>query len=380
MYFSHLPLLSPFSPVPYLPLVPPFCFPRCFPALLLKRYQIYVNPDRSVVKDQLVACEAAGMKALCITVDSAVPGKRERDLRNKIQLKLKQQSEQAAAAKGTKTRKAGSYANRDAALNWSDIAWFKKNTTIPLVLKGVQTGADAVIAAKHGIAAVILSNHGGRNLDTSRSGIEVLPEVMAALRAEGLDKKMEVWVDGGVRRGTDIVKAMALGASAVGLGKPAVYAMSAYGADGICKMTQVLREELEKCMRLVGAKTWADLTPDMVNIDSIGHHAMPSPIPASPYAIKGPAYGTRDPSFPTPLAQMNAAEIREQISKLEQQLSQVDKAGSARRSSAAAPVEVGAYSPTMLMRLIWVMLVRVVSRLVGRWEHFFNERGGGGGE
>ena len=121
---------------------------------------------------------------------------------------------------------------------------------MPIVLKGVATAEDALLAAKKGVAAVILSNHGGRNLDTSRSGIEILPEVMKALRSEGLHKKMEVWVDGGVRRkfsriliysiihslihthihvtgGTDILKALALGATAVGVGKPAVYSMSA---------------------------------------------------------------------------------------------------------------------------------------------------------
>jgi L-lactate dehydrogenase (cytochrome) len=213
-------------------------------------FQIYVNPDREIVKDQVRWCEKAGYKALCITVDSAVPGKRERDLRNKIQLKLKKIQQQKAAAKGTKARKAGSYANRDPALCWDDVDWFMSITKMPIVLKGVATAEDALLAAKKGVAAVILSNHGGRNLDTSRSGIEILPEVMKALRSEGLHKKMEVWVDGGVRRkfsriliysiihslihthihvtgGTDILKALALGATAVGVGKPAVYSMSA---------------------------------------------------------------------------------------------------------------------------------------------------------
>ena len=136
------------------------------------------------------------------------------------------------------------------ALNWADIAWFRENTTIPIVIKGVQCADDAVQAAEAGAAAIILSNHGGRNLDTSRSGIEVLPETIAALRDAGhrtvsTGKKhapgeMEVWVDGGVRRGTDVLKAVALGADAVGLGKPAVYAMSGYGQEGIEKMLDVL--------------------------------------------------------------------------------------------------------------------------------------------
>ena len=192
-------------------------------------FQIYVNPDKSVVADQLKQLEAAGVKNLCITVDSAVPGKRERDLRNKIAMQLGQEQQQAAAAKGTKARKAGNYANRDPALNWEDLAWFKEHTTIPLVLKGIQTAEDAVLAAESGVVrGIILSNHGGRNLDTARSGIEVLPEVMAALKAKNLQDKIEVYVDGGIRRGTDILKALALGAKGVGLGKAAVYSMYAF--------------------------------------------------------------------------------------------------------------------------------------------------------
>ena len=117
------------------------------------------------------------MKALCITVDSAVAGKRERDLRNKIKRQIEKDLAAAKAATG-KARKAGTYANRDPALNWKDVKWFQQNTKMKIVIKGVQTGLDAVEAAKAGCHAVILSNHGGRNLDTSRSGIEILPEVM----------------------------------------------------------------------------------------------------------------------------------------------------------------------------------------------------------
>lgn len=114
-----------------------------------------------------------------------------------------------------------------------------------IVIKGVQTDEDAVLAARAGAAAVILSNHGGRNCDTSRSGIEVLPEVIQALKDEGLRDSMEVWVDGGVRRGTDVLKALSIGANAVGIGKPAVFAMSAYGEEGMAKMLSILKAEIE---------------------------------------------------------------------------------------------------------------------------------------
>jgi L-lactate dehydrogenase (cytochrome) len=143
--------------------------------------QLYVNPDRDVVLEQIRACEKHGVKALCVTVDSAVPGKRERDLRNKIAMSLGRAQQQQAAAKGTVARKAGSYANRDPSLCWDDIAWFRRQTDIPIVIKGVQTAQDALLSVKSGAAAIVLSNHGGRNCDASRSGIEVLPEVLEAL-------------------------------------------------------------------------------------------------------------------------------------------------------------------------------------------------------
>eukprot|EP00935_MAST-01C_sp_MAST-1C-sp1_P002599 g2599.t1 len=260
--------------------------------------QIYVNPDRSVVEEQIRACEKAGVKALCITVDSAVAGKRERDLRNKIALELNQAKQQKAAAKGTKARKAGSYANRDAALNWDDIAWFRSKTDIPIVIKGVQTGEDAVLAAGAGASAVILSNHGGRNCDTSRSGIEVLPEVIEMLTEEGVRDKLEVWVDGGIRRGTDIFKALCLGADAVGLGKPAVYAMSAYGKEGIVKMLDILHTELVKVMQLCGAPTLAHAKASMVNAKDLANHTDSVPIPASPYVLKKPELNVRSPEYP----------------------------------------------------------------------------------
>eukprot|EP01063_Lacrimia_lanifica_P022028 TRINITY_DN29738_c0_g1_i1.p1 TRINITY_DN29738_c0_g1~~TRINITY_DN29738_c0_g1_i1.p1 ORF type:complete len:791 (+),score=391.42 TRINITY_DN29738_c0_g1_i1:63-2375(+) len=288
-------------------------------------FQIYVNPDKSVVLDQIKKLEAAKVKALCITVDSAVPGKRERDLRNKIAQQLGQQQGQGAAAKGTKARKAGNYANRDPGLNWEDLEWFKRNTKIPLVLKGIQCGEDAVLAAKKGCKGIILSNHGGRNLDTSRSGIEVLPEVMEALREEGLEDVIEVFVDGGVRRGTDIVKALAMGAAGVGLGKPAVYAMSAYGKDGIVKMLEILEKEFIISMQLVGAPDLASLKPRMVDCRSLSSHTDVHAIVPSPYRREG-----RDPK------QKTGAELRGEIATLQEQLKVLEGDKDDEKNAAAA--------------------------------------------
>eukprot|EP01046_Picozoa_sp_COSAG06_P007092 COSAG06_NODE_341_length_17184_cov_10.318525_6_plen_771_part_00 len=315
--------------------------------------QIYVNPDRSVVLEQIRSCEKHGVKALCITVDSAVAGKRERDLRNKLAMQLGREKQQAAAAKGTPARKAGSYANRDPGLDWGDIAWFRKQTSIPIVIKGVQTADDAVLAAKAGAAGVVLSNHGGRNCDTSRSGIEVLPEVIEALKEEGLRDQLEVWVDGGVRRGTDVLKAICMGADAVGLGKPAVFSMSAYGEDGIVKMLDTLKEELEKCMRLCGTPTLADLNPRLVDARSVGRHTDVAPIPPSPYAYEPPAKSVRSPAFPSMPQERD--KIQAEIAKLTQALHKLERAdGSGGRYAIADTARV-------FVKLLKVMLVSVLS-------------------
>ena len=108
----------------------------------------------------------------------------------------------------------------DASLCWDDVAWFKSITKMPILIKGIQTAEDAVLAAKYGCQGIVLSNHGGRQLDFAPSAIEILAEVMDALRREGLDKGFEVYIDGGIRRGSDIFKAVALGAKGVGVGRP----------------------------------------------------------------------------------------------------------------------------------------------------------------
>jgi L-lactate dehydrogenase (cytochrome) len=307
--------------------------------------QIYVNPDREVVLEQIRSCEKHGIRALCITVDSAVTGKRERDQRNKIAMELGREKQLQAAAKGTTARKPGSFANRDAALNWSDIAWFRKNTNIPIVLKGVQTGEDAVLAAGAGVSAIILSNHGGRNCDTCRSGIEVLPEVIEMLKEQGVRDKLEVWVDGGVRRGTDIFKALCIGADAVGLGKPAVYAMSAYGQEGIEKMLAILHSELVTVMKLCGAPTLAHAKPSMVNAVDLSRHWGNAPITPSPYAIKVPP-------------EKGIESIRRQIRALQTDLDALEAEGS--NNSSRDRSHAASAGSRAVLALVWVMMVSVL--------------------
>ena len=148
---------------------------------------------------------------------------------------------------------------------------------MPIILKGVQRVEDVLRAIEYGVAGVVLSNHGGRQLDFARSGIEVLAEVMPVLRERGLQDELEIFVDGGIRRATDIIKALCLGAKGVGIGRPFLYAMSAYGLPGVDRAMQLLKDEMEMNMRLIGASSVADLGPEMVDTRGLSLHSTSVP-------------------------------------------------------------------------------------------------------
>ena len=223
-------------------------------------FQLYVNPDRRRTEQLVRSAEARGCKALFVTVDAPQLGRRERDMRFKAQQRPAQlqSAKDLTLDKGIATQLS---AFIDPSLQWSDLEWLHSITTMPICLKGIQCGEDAVIAAKHGCKAIVLSNHGARQLDYARSALEVLPEVVAHLEAAGLRHKVEIYVDGGIRRGTDIFKAIALGANAVGIGRPAIYALAAYGKPGVAHLLHLLKEEFNSCLQLCG-------TPKLENIQS----------------------------------------------------------------------------------------------------------------
>ena len=184
-----------FSSVTSFPYTQLFFFFFCLQPLF---YQLYVNTDRAITARLVHQAERGGCRALFLTVDAPQLGRREKDLRRKFTL--------AGTAVQSKDDKKGKVDRNqgiaraisqfiDPSLNWSDIAWLRSITSMPIILKGVQRGEDAVLAAKHGLAGVVCSNHGGRQLDFARSGIEVLGEVMTALRAEGLQDKLEVFFE-----------------------------------------------------------------------------------------------------------------------------------------------------------------------------------------
>lgn len=236
--------------------------------------QLYVNKDREITRKIVAHAEKRGCKGLFITVDAPQLGRREKDMRSKFS----DAGSNVQSGDGSVDRSQGAAraisSFIDPALSWKDIPWFKSITSMPIVLKGVQCVEDVLRAVEAGVDGVVLSNHGGRQLETARSGIEVLAEVMPALRERGWEHKIEVFVDGGVRRSTDILKAMCLGAKGVGIGRPFLYAMSAYGLDGVDRAMQLLKDEMEMNMRLIGAARIEDLNPSLLDTRALlGGHA-----------------------------------------------------------------------------------------------------------
>jgi L-lactate dehydrogenase (cytochrome) len=245
--------------------------------------QLYVNPDRAKCRQTIEEAERSGMQGLLLTVDSPVFGKRERDRRNKVTVTAANQKDGSSQGAGV-----ASALQRyvDSSLSWDDIPWFRSVTNMKLVLKGVQRAEDAQRAVDYGLDGIVVSNHGGRQLDFARPSLEALKEITDYLRAEGLQNRIEVFVDGGIRRGTDIFKALALGAKGVGLGRSAMYALGAYGAEGVERYLEILREEFETCMRLMGCTTLAEIRPSMVVTDTISLHMTEAPqrtLPAGLY-------------------------------------------------------------------------------------------------
>lgn len=242
--------------------------------------QLYVNKDREVSRQLVQHAEKRGIKGLFITVDAPQLGRREKDMRMKFEDEasdvLKNTEDKIDRSQGA-AKAITSFI--DPGLKWSDIAWFKSITKMPIILKGVQCWEDAVLAVEAGCQGIVLSNHGGRQLEFARSAIEVLVEVVAALKERGMfpNPNFSIFIDGGVRRASDVLKAIALGATAVGIGRPFLYAYSAYGQQGVEKALQILHDEFEMNMRLLGAPTLKDVVPAMVDASSLSNHSVSVP-------------------------------------------------------------------------------------------------------
>jgi 4-hydroxymandelate oxidase len=231
-------------------------------------FQLYVYRDRAATAALVARAEAAGVGALVLTVDAPLLGRRERDVRNRFHLppglRVENMSaaghgeveEQRAAESGLAAYVA---AKLDPSLGWKDVAWLRSITKLPVVLKGLVRPDDALRAIEHGASAVVVSNHGGRQLDGAPATAAVLGPV-----ADAVAGQIDVLVDGGIRRGADVLRALALGARAVLVGRPILWGLAVAGEEGALGVLETFREELEQAMALAGCARAADATRDLV--------------------------------------------------------------------------------------------------------------------
>jgi isopentenyl diphosphate isomerase/L-lactate dehydrogenase-like FMN-dependent dehydrogenase len=227
----------------------------------LRIFQLYVRGDAAWVDDHVRRAKDHGYRAFCLTVDSALYSRRERDLGGRFVKPWR-----AGVAQGMQYQ---------SALNWDDVKRYKDRHDLPLILKGIASAEDAEIAVQHGVDVVYVSNHGGRQLDHGLGSAAVLPEVVQAVA-----RRARVWVDGGFMRGTDVVKGIALGASCVGLGRLACLGLAADGVAGLVRALEILEEEARICLGLLGATSFAELTPaHLAAAPAVGE---PGPLSAFP--------------------------------------------------------------------------------------------------
>jgi len=219
-------------------------------------FQLYCFRDRGVTRALIDQAEDAGFEAIALTVDAPRLGRRERDLRTGfvIPADVTVPSFAAAAGRATAGTPADMFSLMDPSMGWDDLEELASGSSLPVVVKGILTGEDAALACEHGAAGVIVSNHGGRQLDGATATIEALPEVVDAV--EG---RVEVLVDGGIRRGADVVKALALGARAVLAGRAPLWGLAARGEQGAREVLELLHEEIELAQVLVGCASPAAL-------------------------------------------------------------------------------------------------------------------------
>jgi 4-hydroxymandelate oxidase len=212
-------------------------------------FQLYFQADRDLTREMVRRAEAAGCRALCLTVDTPVLGARHRESRTQFALPkdFKLPNLNLGSVSHRPVRSAIYSELLNPKLNWKDIEWLCSVAKVPVLLKGIINPEDAVRSLETGVGGIIVSNHGARNLDTLPSTAVALPRV-----AEKINGRLPVLVDGGIRRGTDVLKALALGAKAVLVGRPYMYALAYAGAEGVARSIELLRTELMMAMALTG--------------------------------------------------------------------------------------------------------------------------------
>jgi isopentenyl diphosphate isomerase/L-lactate dehydrogenase-like FMN-dependent dehydrogenase len=220
-------------------------------------FQLYWSPDRGIVRDFVGRAEENGYRAIVLTVDLPVGGRRERDLRTGFEVPAEVPVPafvaHAERAENVSPTQIGQVV--DKSVTWRDLEWLRELSPLPLVIKGLLTAEDARLACEAGAEGIVVSNHGGRQLDGVPASLDALPEVV-----EAVDGRAEVLMDGGIRRGTDVVKALALGARAVLAGRAPLWGLAVDGADGVQRVLELLREEVALALALCGCPSPGDVT------------------------------------------------------------------------------------------------------------------------
>lgn len=232
-------------------------------------FQTYIFKDRGVTRELAARARAAGYRALVLTVDTPVLGRRERDVRNQFELPAGIELRNVTLP----TAVEGSYASPmlrfvsqqiDPSLTWHDVEAFIQAVKMPVLVKGILHPEDARLAVKAGVSGIIVSNHGGRQLDGAIATLEALPEIVSATR----DSRVDILVDGGIRRGSDVIKALALGAKMVMVGRPILWGLAVDGEAGGRAVIEILRQEFETALALTGCRRAGDLNLDyLVRVD-----------------------------------------------------------------------------------------------------------------
>ena len=230
-------------------------------------FQQYFFEDRGLTLEMAARAEDSGYSAICITLDAKISPKRERNIRNKYigppspnyaHLDLGQDGRNFTA-----DAPSGPTDIRSVSADWSELEWFVSNSHLPVIVKGIMKGQDGKLAEEHGAAAIIVSNHGGRYLDTTPTTIEVLPEIVRAINGS-----TELYLDGGIRRGTDIYKAIALGAKCVLIGRPLFWGLAVDGKAGLMSVLEILYDELDSAMGMCGSPNIDSINADNIDLVS----------------------------------------------------------------------------------------------------------------
>ncbi|KAI5789683.1 FMN-dependent dehydrogenase-domain-containing protein [Peziza echinospora] len=278
-------------------------------------FQLYVQTTLAKSEAVLKRVNELGYTAIVLTLDAPTPGKREADERVKNLQGTTSAVHAASSSSSSSTSPSPSetpspapasapaptgeglgralFAGTSPTLTWADLTWLRQHTPLPIILKGIQTHDDALLASQNPlVSGIILSNHGGRALDTAPPAIYTLLEIRKY--CPEVLQKIEVYVDGGIKRGTDVIKALCLGAKAVGIGRAALFGLAGYGEAGVGRVIEILREEIETCMRLLGVNSLNELGPQYVNTSALDlliykDPNFPYPPPPPPPAIEEPS-------------------------------------------------------------------------------------------